>query len=118
MRTERRFGELWRPEPKNPGGRPGKTGSNLEPVSKTPTLAERRMGEMLAATPRAKGAKGIGNPKKCGSAALPHSPKEPTLAALGISKRESAAAQKLAAISEPEFQEVLAGNRTRRFDDE
>ena len=49
------------------------------------------MGELLAATQRAKGAKGIGNPKKCGAVVLPHS--EPTLAELGLTKRESTEAR-------------------------
>jgi len=48
-------------------------------------LAERRMGEMLAATPRAKGARGIGP----SIVVTPRNRNEPpTIAELGISKRE------------------------------
>ena len=75
-------------------------------------MAERRMGEMLAATPRAKNRPGPGR-GKAGDRALPalrESP--PTLADIGVSKKESSQAQKLAALPEPEFQEVLAGTRT------
>lgn len=52
-------------------------------------LAERRMGEMLAATPRAKGVKGqLKGRKPSGSRVmLPPEKNVPTLAALGISKR-------------------------------
>jgi hypothetical protein len=57
------------------------------------------MGELLTATQRAKGAMGIGKPKKCGNVVLPHS--EPTLAELGISKRESAEAHALAVFCKP-----------------
>jgi hypothetical protein len=54
------------------------------------------MGELLAATDRAKGTAGLGRPTKGGNRALP--PKndpEPTLADLGITKRESAEAKML-----------------------
>ena len=54
--------------------------------------AERRMGELLAATERAKGAKG--NPGGRGAAIVqsPDATAQPTLAELGLSKRESAQA--------------------------
>ena len=58
--------------------------------------AERRLGEFLAQTERAKGTAGAGRPKLGGPVVVP--PKsEPTLADLGISKNESSKAQKLAA---------------------
>jgi len=57
-----------------------------------PTPGERKMGEMLKATPRASGTDKAGRSKKLdGSRLLPSNP-PPTLASLGISKRESAAA--------------------------
>ena len=50
------------------------------------TRAERRLGEMLAATPKNTGAKGIGKAKKCGSQTVPHSADVPTLADQGIDR--------------------------------
>jgi hypothetical protein len=65
--------------------------------------AERKMGEMLAATQRAKG----GNPKlPTGNRTLPVAP---TLEAIGVSKRESAEAQKLAALPVEDFEAVKSG---------
>jgi hypothetical protein len=64
----------------------------------------RGRGEMLAATPRAKGASagpGPGRGKR-GSTLLPRLSGPPTLSALGITKRESAEAQRLAALPEPD----------------
>lgn len=57
--------------------------------------AERRMGELLKETERAKGAAvpGVG---KRGAQGEPRCEDEPTLAVLGLSKKESAAAQRLA----------------------
>ena len=57
--------------------------------------AERRMGELLRDTERAKGAKGIG-PAIAVTGCDRNDP--PTLAELGITKRESSKAQKLAAL--------------------
>lgn len=72
--------------------------------------AERKMGEMLRETERAKPP----NPKP---------PKErrshdvtddaPTLAALGISKRESAEAQMLAELPAEDFEKIKAGKKTK-----
>jgi hypothetical protein len=67
--------------------------------------AERRMGELLRETERAKG----GQPhqkKPTGNITLPV---EPTLAELGITKNESSKAQKLAALPEEDFQAVRDG---------
>lgn len=78
--------------------------------------AERRMGEMLAATERAKGAQKTGGPGrgKRGNIVLPRlSDDEPTLSDLGITKRESAEAQKLAALPEEIFEKVKSGEKTR-----
>lgn len=67
-------------------------------------LAERQMGEFLKAMPKATGAKGIG------PIAVPDGNRnqEPTLADIGITKKQSHVAQKLAAIPEPEFRERIA----------
>ena len=74
-------------------------------------MAERKMGEMLRATERAKRPPGPGR-GKVGDRSLPTLSDTPTLAELGLSKRESAEAQRLAAIPEPEFQAVVAGKKT------
>ena len=70
-------------------------------------MAERKMGEMLKATKRAKGqlkhAVLTGDHDKENS---------PTLADLGVSKNESSHAQKLAALPEAQFQEVVSGAKT------
>ena len=76
-------------------------------------LAERKMGEMLLQTERAKGTAGAGRPKIGGDKREPPKPcAPPTLAELGLSKRDSSAAQKLARLPEPEFKRVLAGEKT------
>ena len=68
--------------------------------------ALRKLGEMLAATPRNDGAKGIGK------SAVTHGNRTPTLEDIGLSKRESAVAQKLASLPEEEFQQVRDGHLT------
>jgi len=76
-------------------------------------LAERKMGEMLLATERAKGAtvKGVG---KRGHRGVPRCKIPPTLSDLGISKRESAEAQQLAELPKARFDEIAAGKITLR----
>jgi N6-adenosine-specific RNA methylase IME4 len=69
--------------------------------------AERKMGEMLAATERAKGAMGIGK------SAVTSSDRTPTLAELNISKRESVEAQMLAKVPRREFERVKSGEKTK-----
>lgn len=64
--------------------------------------AERKLGEILAKTPKAP----AGRPIKIGSKLEPIS-KPPTLAAAGISKKISSRAQTLAAIPEEEFEEAI-----------
>lgn len=79
--------------------------------------AERRLGEMLAAT-KAEGGLSKG---AAGAGVNQHSPKEvrssvttaPTLADAGISKDLSSRAQKLAAVPEAEFESALAEKRER-----
>ncbi len=78
-------------------------------------LAERRMGELLKRDhdQLSKGARG--NPGGRG-APIVRSPDDtaqaPTLAALGVSKRESSEAQKLADLDPEKFDEVLDGKKT------
>lgn len=68
--------------------------------------ALRKLGEMLTATPKAKGE------IRRGTKTEPRENEPPTLAELGLSKKESAVAQKLAALPETEFQQVRDGNVT------
>ena len=68
-------------------------------------MAERRMGEMLKATKRAKG-----QLKHAVTSGNRDEEKLPTLADLGVSKRESVEAQTLAAMPEAKVQEIVAGN--------
>jgi hypothetical protein len=62
------------------------------------TLAERQLGAFLIQTPKHRG----GNPNLTGSRAAPV---EPTLTSLGITKKQSARAQRLAAVPEDVFSE-------------
>ena len=69
--------------------------------------AERKMGQMLAETERAKGAAGIG------PIAVTYSDHNtPTLAELGLTKRDSADAQKLAELTQETFDEVKQGKKS------
>ena len=68
--------------------------------------AERKLGEILAAMPKATGAKGVG------PIAVPkenRNQQPPTLADIGIDKKLSARAQKLAALPDEEFAAVASG---------
>jgi N6-adenosine-specific RNA methylase IME4 len=74
-------------------------------------LAQRKIGELLLDTERAKGVRMAGRTIG-GHALIPPKDDAPTLAELGLTKRESAEAQRLAAIPEPEFRTVLDGTQT------
>jgi hypothetical protein len=69
--------------------------------------AERKMGELLAQTELQHGARGIGK-----SGVTP-SNSTPTLAELGVSRRESAQAQELAEIPLETFEAIKVGKKTR-----
>lgn len=69
--------------------------------------AERKMGEMLRAAEKNAGAKGIGK------SAVPTGNRTPTLAELGLSKRESAEAQMLAALPADDFEDLKAGKKSK-----
>lgn len=73
--------------------------------------AERKMGEILKATQRNLGAKGS---IVTGNTRLPVTDETPTLADLGISKRESAEAQALASLPQKTFDAIKAGEKTRK----
>lgn len=68
--------------------------------------ATRKLGEILKATPKATGRFDGGNKK------VPPSNNAPTLEELGLTKKESAVAQKLASLPEKEFEQVRLGNVT------
>lgn len=73
--------------------------------------AERRMGELLAKSERAKGAPGPGR-GKAGNEAGPAFTDAPTLADLGLTKNESSRAQMLASVTRDTFEEVKSGDKT------
>lgn len=68
--------------------------------------ALRKLGEMLQEAPKAKGE------LRRGAKSEPRETDAPTLAELGLTKKESAVAQKLAALPEKAFEEVKAGHTT------
>lgn len=74
--------------------------------------ALRKLGEMLLTTPKATGAKGLSGGGTRGSKKAPRVDDAPTLEELGLTKKESAVAQKLAALSETEFDQVREGHIT------
>lgn len=75
--------------------------------------ALRKLGEMLQAIPRAKGARAIGGDSRSGgSISVPPENDTPTLAELGLTKKESAVAQKLAALPDESFAQVRDGHVT------
>jgi len=73
--------------------------------------AERRMGELLAATERAKGVRTVGGGKGAGSTMRVQPADAPPLYDLGISRKLSSHAQKLAAMPEPVFRDVRDGRK-------
>src|SRR5258708_953667 len=75
--------------------------------------AERKMGQMLAQADLNKG----GNPNLTGNHTLPVTP---TLKELGVTKRESSEAQRIAALPKKTFEAVRNGDKTRteRLNDE
>jgi len=73
--------------------------------------AERKMGEMLAVTERARGTRVAGGTTG-GPVVLPPVEDTPTLAELGVTKRESSEAQFLASLPDEKFEEVATGQKT------
>jgi len=78
--------------------------------------AERKMGEMLAVKPPAvRGKPGTGRGKKGSSSELPaFSNDTPTLAELGLTKRESSEAQTMASIPREVFEEIKEGKKSKK----
>lgn len=88
-----------------------RTNASVETVNRAAeirTLAERQMGEFLKQMPKATGTAGMGRPKIGGAEAEP--PKSPalTLASIGITKKQSSTAQKLASLPIEEVKERIA----------
>jgi len=85
-----------------------RTNASVETVNRATEvrlLAERQMGEFLKAMPKAP----AGRPcKEIGTESEPIKDTPPTLREIGISKKQSSQAQKLADIPEPEFKERVA----------
>ena len=75
--------------------------------------AERRMGQLLMESDRARGTKTVGGGTGAGSAVVVPPAQPPTLSALGLSKKMSAQAQQLAALPEREFAAIKTGKTTR-----
>jgi len=71
-------------------------------------LAERKLGEMLKETERAK----AGRPPKISYSGEPIS--EPTLSSLGLTKRESSEAQMLAGVPDEEFEAIKDGRKSKK----
>jgi hypothetical protein len=74
----------------------------LEDATEIRLYAERRAGELLAETPKARGGEYGGKPKIDGVRAQPSNP-TPTLEHLGVTKTQSSKWQKLAALSDEKF---------------
>lgn len=72
--------------------------------------ALRKLGEMLQNAPKAKGVRTVGGDSRSGGSISAPPENTPTLADLGLSKKESAVAQKLASLPEKEFQQVRDGH--------
>jgi hypothetical protein len=68
--------------------------------------ALRKLGEMLKATPRNEGAKGIG------ASAVPKENRTPTLADLGLDKKTAMVAQQLTQLTDDAFEQVREGHET------
>ena len=85
----------------------GEEASNLATSIKIEAL--RKLGGMLEQTPRASGVKKAGTVLGGSKVELPKND-APTLAELGLTKKESALAQKLNTLSEEDYQQVRDGN--------
>lgn len=89
----------------------GEEAENMAAAIKVEAL--RKLGEMLKSAPKAKGVRMAGGGSGAGGTVLaPPASDPPTLSELGLSKKESAVAQKLAALPEKEFQQVRDGHVT------
>ncbi len=81
----------------------------LPEIAEIRLLSERQMGAFLKAMPKATGAAGYAGPGRGNAVPMEHRVSEPaTLAEIGITKKQSATAQKLADIPAEEFHEQIA----------
>lgn len=74
--------------------------------------ALRKLGEMLKDAPKSDGARGLGGGGTRGSKKEPRVNAPPTLSELGLDKKTSSVAQKLAELSEEAFEQVRDGHET------
>ena len=75
--------------------------------------AMRKLGEILMATPKAKGVRTVGGDSRSGgSISAPPENSAPTLEELGLTKKESAVAQQLANLTDEAFEQVREGSVT------
>jgi hypothetical protein len=74
--------------------------------------ALRKLGEMLKETPKNEGAKGLAGGGTRGSKKEPRVDEAPTLAELGLDKKTSSIAQKLADLPEEAFKQVQDGHES------
>lgn len=90
----------------------GEEATDLATAIKVEAL--RKLGEMLQTAPKNKGVEGKAGPGrgKPGAQVEPGFSEPRTLAELGLTKKESAVAQKLAALPEKDFEQVREGNVT------
>jgi len=79
----------------------------LHNATKIKLRAERRAGEMLRDMEKAKGTAGQGRPSLGGATMLPPKDTPPTLAEIGITKRQSSDWQRLASIPDNEFDDAI-----------
>ena len=94
-----------------------KLGSDAIRISQSFTLqAERNLGQLLREMPKNEGTRRQlkGRDSSGGSKTEPPEKDTPTLAKLGIDKKESMEAQQLAALPEKKFNEVLEGKTTAK----
>lgn len=88
-----------------------RTNASVETVNRATEvrlLAERQMGEFLKAMPKNHGVRTTGGGEGAGGTMAEPPADVPTLREIGISKKQSSQAQKLADIPEPEFKERVA----------
>jgi hypothetical protein len=78
--------------------------------------AERRAGELLRDMEKNKGTRGDGRPKKGGSSARPPKDTTPKLSELDINKSQSSRWQKLADVSDSDFEELVTRAKQKACD--
>lgn len=80
-------------------------------IAEIEVRAQRRLGELLAETPKATGTRGQGRPPLGGATREPPIQLAPTLADMGISKKQSHVAQAVASVPVADFEGAIAAAR-------